>query len=133
MLSKKLSKVRDSVIRCVRESSPIDVQLKELKLLQARALSQLESDLFNDILIKNFQYINTHYSDIARKESLWIKQRLKTFWLSHADDDLKYLYNSIRDRRHTNLIKEIHMNGNIISDSNLIGEVFCDFYSTLFN
>lgn len=133
VLSKKLSVVRDNLKNHIWETSPLVDQLKEFKLLKNAALVKLDRDPHNETFLRDFHNINSHYADIARKESMRVKQRAKFFWLSHADDNLKYLYNSITERRHINLIKEIHLNGDIITNSSLMGNAFCNFYEKLFN
>lgn len=68
--------------------------------MQVVALEQLDNDLKNKIFMQTFQEINSRYVDATRKQSFWVKQRVKTFYLDHTNDDLKFLFNSIKDGRH---------------------------------
>lgn len=58
------------------------------------------------------------------KESLWVKQQAKSYWLQKGYDDLQFLYQSIKERRNNNLIKEIKTYLDILTDSNEIGHAF---------
>lgn len=100
---------------------------------QARLLAQIEKDPYIFTLQSNLIDINTTYKKLARKESLWVKQRAKKNWLTNGDDDMKFLYLSIKERRSSNLIREIHKNDEIISDPTIIGDSFCNYFSCLFN
>lgn len=54
------------------------------------------------------------------------------FWLSHGDDDLKFLYHSIKERKNSNLIKDIQTNGWTLHNIKDICMAFCELYSSLF-
>lgn len=67
------------------------------------------------------------------KNNFDLKQHSKSFWLTHGNDDLKYLYQSIKERNNCNLIKEIYIDGNTLLKEVDIGKAFSEYYSSLFN
>lgn len=96
---------------------------------QARFLVQIEMDPHNGTVMRNLIDINAKYKDMAKKESLWFKQIAKKNWLTKGDDNMKFLYLSIKQIRSSNLIREIYRHDEIISDPILIGDSFCSYLS----
>lgn len=115
------------------ELSKFVYQLTELKLDQGRHLLLLKNDPQNSILLENLQDINNKYKDVKRKwKILWIKQQEKKMnWLSYGDDDLNYLYLSIKKEALTLLEKFTSMMR--LSMNPLIGDSLCIYFSSLFN
>lgn len=83
----------------------------------------------NPILLDNFMDINSRDKEVAVKESLWVIQRAKTYWLKYGDDDIQFLYHSIRERKNYNFIKEINTKKGILINSIKIRHAFLWLFS----
>lgn len=62
---------------------------------------------------------------------MWVRQRAKAHWLTNFDDDLKYPYCSIDERKNSN--QSLQLAQGLTSDPNAIAEEFCNFNPSLFN
>lgn len=69
---------------------------------------------------------------LAKEEMKW-KQQAKQHWLQHGDRNTYFYHVHASQRRKTNYIKQLQdQHGYMISDHVMLGEMFFDFYSTLF-
>lgn len=52
---------------------------------------------------------------LLKMKHMWIKQEGKVHWLINLDDDLRYLYSSLKEMNNSNSIRELHTHRYIIS------------------
>ncbi|KAL0920091.1 hypothetical protein M5K25_009199 [Dendrobium thyrsiflorum] len=84
------------------KSTVIQTHLDNLHKSQAECLDKIAVDPLNPILnatLKSLNYKVTEFSSILAS---WVIQRAKAKWLSHGEDDLKFLYAKIRARNSKN-------------------------------
>lgn len=52
---------------------------------------------------------------LLKMKHMWIKKKGKVHWLINLDDDLRYLYSSLKEMNNSNSIRELHTHREIIS------------------
>lgn len=72
------------------------------------------------------------YYELSKQKHLWLKQHAKADWLTYLDDDLKYLYITVKVINNVSDIREIHTSRGIISSPSGTIDEFCTYFSTLF-
>lgn len=123
--------VKQKLKLVVSNSSSLASQLISLQQDQTHILQNLEQERSNASWLEDFLDVSARYKDVSLKESLWFKQIAKAFWLQKGEDDLQFLYQSIRERKNSNFIKEIKIEKDLLT--NEIEHAFCDYFNRLFN
>ncbi|KAL0921107.1 hypothetical protein M5K25_008142 [Dendrobium thyrsiflorum] len=83
-------------------SNYIMAQLDDLHLQQTMYLEQISLEPMNPSLNNSLKIINQHIATATNRHASWVIQRAKAAWLSQGEDDLKFLYGKIRQRRALN-------------------------------
>lgn len=78
---------------------PLIYQIDYTKLKKRRILSLLELVLRNVALIHQAKDVNERYYELVRREHMWIKQRAKPHWLMNTEDNIKFIYCSLKERK----------------------------------
>lgn len=133
VLSNKLRMVKRSIKNTKLVNIPLKRQMDEIILKQVKVMKKLEKDPYNHSLLLDAKETKERYTKLSNMESTWLKQRAKAHWLIHSDDDIKFLYDSIKERRNSNIIRELQNSEGSISDPNLIADEFCNYFTALFN
>ncbi|KAL0920558.1 hypothetical protein M5K25_009701 [Dendrobium thyrsiflorum] len=79
-------------------SNSVQKYLDNLHKIQANYLDKIAADPMNPTLNANLKSVNTKITEFSSHLASWIIQRAKAKWLSHGEDDLKFLYAKIRAR-----------------------------------
>lgn len=82
-------------------------------------------------LILHAHDCQVRYSKLAKWEHSWIRQRAKIHCLKNVDDERTFIYISLKDKKGTNIIREIH--SGIITNPNIMAKEFYNHFSNLFN
>lgn len=133
VLLKKLQAVKEALKKIKIDHSPLEQQVSYLKAEQELIMGLVEKDPSNLIYAQSLKEINNKYSEAVKMESLWVKQRAKITWLTNVDDDLKFLYSSIKERRNSHQISSLQVERGIITSHSDLATEICLYYSSLFN
>uniref|UniRef100_A0A2N9G219 Uncharacterized protein n=1 Tax=Fagus sylvatica TaxID=28930 RepID=A0A2N9G219_FAGSY len=77
--------------------------------------------------------IRKEVSDLLLKEERMWKQRSRESWLKEGDHNTKFFHNRASHRKRRNTISALRMaNGEVVTDENLIGAQFIEYYQALF-
>uniref|UniRef100_A0A2N9IQD1 CCHC-type domain-containing protein n=1 Tax=Fagus sylvatica TaxID=28930 RepID=A0A2N9IQD1_FAGSY len=77
--------------------------------------------------------IRREVSDLLLKEEKMWKQRSRDSWLKEGDRNTKYFHNCASHRKRRNTISLVRMDfGELVTDANLIGKQFTEYYQALF-
>ncbi|KAI0487871.1 hypothetical protein KFK09_027694 [Dendrobium nobile] len=105
-------------------ANSIQLDIDSLTSQQHDVISQIQLNPLDHQLNCNLKIINSklaHYHTIL---SSWIAQRAKVKWLTHGEDDLKFLYAKINISKNHNCIKEISSDQGTYSSHKDIANVF---------
>lgn len=129
MLYNKLKATHEALRTKNWDSSPLHTQLYDVKRDRLAILSRIEESLTNFALILEENETHARYTVLSYQEYLWLKQRV----LQHFDDDLHFLFSSVKVRSNSNLIRMLHTTRGPITHAKDIAAEFCSYYETLFN
>ena len=77
--------------------------------------------------------IRREVSDLLLKEEKMWKQRSRDSWLKEGDRNIKYFHNCASHRKRRNTISSVRMDiGELVTNANLIGKQFTEYYQALF-
>ncbi|KAI0510599.1 hypothetical protein KFK09_011207 [Dendrobium nobile] len=114
-------------------SNLIQAQIDTLKGLQHTVLEQIQSTPLDPHLNSKLHQININLAHNQAALSSWISQRAKVKWITHGEDDLKFLYSKINITKNYNRIKAISNDQGTLTDQADIAKVFINHYNALFN
>ncbi|XP_020674306.1 uncharacterized protein LOC110093681 [Dendrobium catenatum] len=77
----------------------IQEYLDSLHRHQSHCLQQIAHNPSNVVLNHRLKEISSRITNFTSLNASWIIQRAKSSWLSHGEDDLKFLYDKIRRRK----------------------------------
>lgn len=98
VLFKKLRTVKTALKKLGRNASPLFSQLSEAKKEHYHTLAALEAFPSDATLLLNAKEASKRYFNLFNMELSLVAQRAKSHWLTHFNDDLKFLYSSIKER-----------------------------------
>lgn len=105
----KTKKVKLALKEFDHSSGVLSEKVINCKKDQLLDLSLFGSNPSDPSLATNLKKANELYYLYAKMEYNWIKQRAKETWLSKGEDDLKFLFSSIKERKNSNKIREIFL------------------------
>ncbi|KAL0914872.1 hypothetical protein M5K25_015257 [Dendrobium thyrsiflorum] len=110
-------------------SSTLSSRIACLRNQQAICLEMLNTEPQNSFLNSQLKNLNSDLLDCSSSWNNWLYQRAKLKWLSHGEDDLKFLYAKLRMRKHYNSLLS---NTEPLLRPNLISTIISHF-EELFN
>ncbi|KAI0513681.1 hypothetical protein KFK09_009711 [Dendrobium nobile] len=111
----------------------LQIEIDTLEALQNSIITQIQSDLLDSQLNGRLKLINSKLAHSQTALTSWITQRAKVNWLTHGEDDLKFLYSKINIAKNYNRIKEITNEQGTFFSKEDIAKVFINHYKTLVN
>ncbi|XP_020689362.2 uncharacterized protein LOC110104548 [Dendrobium catenatum] len=114
-------------------SNNIQKEIDTLSEVQNLVISQIQENPLDDLLNINLKNVNIKLNYYHSTLSSWIAQRAKIRWLTHGEDDLKFLYSKINAVRNYSRIKEINTDLGCFNTHNGISQAFIKHFSNLFN
>ncbi|XP_020683274.2 uncharacterized protein LOC110100194 [Dendrobium catenatum] len=114
-------------------ANQIQRDIDNLKELQHSVMSQIQNKPLDPILNGKLNQINSNLGFYQDALSRWIIQRAKIKWLTHGEDDLKFLYSKINITKNYNRIKAISNDQGTYTKHADIASVFINHYKNLFN
>ncbi|KAI0524434.1 hypothetical protein KFK09_003803 [Dendrobium nobile] len=114
-------------------SSFLSNAILEAKNHQLQCINALQISPLDHHLNSNLKSATENLNLLQLEWSSWIIQRAKSYWLSHGEDDLGFLYAKIRSRSNMNLIKEISTSQGLITGHQNIAVEHIEHFKKLFN
>ncbi|XP_020704622.1 uncharacterized protein LOC110115660 [Dendrobium catenatum] len=114
-------------------ANQIQRDIDNFKNLQHSVISQIQSSPLDLALNGRLNLINTNLAFYQDALSRWIIQRAKIKWLTHGEDDLKFLYSKINITKNYNRIKAISNDQGTYTKHEDISNVFINHFKNLFN
>lgn len=135
MLHSKLKYTRNELKIKKWDTDSLHNKLSKIKNDQHIVLSRLEEIPGDPKLIlvakKKKKKINT--LTLPCRNICGSSKGQKAHWLQNSDDDLKYLYTSVKVKNNSNLIRMIHTPSGPITNQTGIVAKFCSHFSNLFS
>ncbi|KAI0501694.1 hypothetical protein KFK09_016639 [Dendrobium nobile] len=111
----------------------IQSEIDALSQTQHQVLSQLQIEPLNSNLNESLKEINYKLNYYHSTLSSWMAQRAKVRWLTHGEDDLKFLYSKINVTKNYGQIKEISNDLESFNTHQGISQAFIGHFAKLFN
>ncbi|XP_026458826.1 uncharacterized protein LOC113359402 [Papaver somniferum] len=129
----KKTKNRLSEWRKEKFSKLTEKTVEDKKVMLNLQTSLQERPLCVDIARQERQAVHT-YIKLCRCDESLDQQKYKVKWMESGDSNVKFFYNSIRERKSRNNILILHArSGEKLEDDKLIDRECVDFYEYLFN
>lgn len=114
-------------------SNHLSNAILEAKSLQQILLADIQRNPLDLDLNASLKSANDNLHSLLADWSSWISQRAKTYWLSHGEDDLGFLYAKIRSRKNRNNIKELSSQSGLLTSHQDIANALIDHFTAIFN
>ncbi|PKU74732.1 Putative ribonuclease H protein [Dendrobium catenatum] len=130
----KLKSLKNSIKnKTWSNANTIQTEIDSLRAQQSNVINQIQSNPLDPQLNSNLKTINSKLAHYNTTLTSWIFQRAKVSWLTHGEDDLKFLYTKINITKNYNRIKEITNEQGTYSTHSDIAKVFIQHFNNLFN